>query len=410
MRVTLAQLNPTVGDIAGNLALARRTFREHAATTDLVVFPEMFLVGYPAQDLLDRPSFISRAEAALDKLAALTAEFPGVGLLIGAPLRNETRGERRLYNAALLYADGKRLLAQKKTLLPTYDVFDEGRYFQPAEAVSVVSFKGETLGVSICEDAWTADELWPRGQIYARDPLADLARQGATLMINISASPFAAGKERIRYKLLSGHARRHKTPLVVVNQVGGNDELVFDGQSMAFDNAGRPSLLLESFVETVTTVDTNAPGDDGLYHAPDRLKSIHDALVFGLKDYARKCGFTSAVVGLSGGLDSAVTLALATEVFGAGNMLALSMPSRYSSKSSVTDAEALAANLGVECHRVPIDGIFQSYLDTLATSIDPNEIGVTQENLQARIRGNILMAFSNKYGYLCLATGNKSEL
>lgn len=410
MKVTLAQLNPLVGDIAGNLARAKKTLSEFAAKSDLIVFPELYLVGYPPQDLLDRHGFIERAAEALDELRQYTTAFPNTGVIIGAPLANDKPGERRLLNAALMLFNGKTLHIQTKCNLPSYDVFDEARYFQPAGPVNVVDFKGEKLGVSICEDAWTDPALWPRGEIYGRDPVSELTKAGATLLINISGSPFNVGKEAIRYRLLSDHAKRSGAPLVFVNQVGGNDELLFDGRSMSFDSQGRPTALLESFREQVMTVDTTADGSAGSFTALSEIESIYLGLTMGLRDYMDKCGFSKCVVGVSGGIDSAVTLALAAKVTGAANTLGITMPSAYSSKGSVEDSKALSDNLGVELKTIPIHDTYMCFLSSLSPSIATKDVTVTQENLQARIRGNILMAFSNEYGYLPLSTGNKSEL
>lgn len=410
MKVTLAQLNPLVGDISGNLARAKKTVSEYAAKSDLIVFPEMYLVGYPPQDLLDRHGFIERTAQALDELRQYTAGFPNTGVIIGAPLANEKPGERRLHNAALVLYNGKILHTQTKCNLPTYDVFDEARYFQPAGSVSTVDFKGEKLGVSICEDAWTDPALWPRGEIYGRDPVSELTKAGATLLVNISGSPFNVGKEAIRYRLLSDHAKRSGLPLVFVNQVGGNDELLFDGRSMSFDSQGRPNALLESFREQVMTVDTTVEGTADDFKALDEIESIYGALTMGLRDYMDKCGFSKCVVGVSGGIDSAVTLALAAKVAGAANTLGITMPSAYTGQSSVPDSRALAENLGVELKTIPIHDTYMCFLSSLSSSIDIKTVTVTQENLQARIRGNILMAFSNEFGYLPLSSGNKSEL
>jgi len=367
-------------------------------------------VGYPPQDLLDRHGFIERAAEALDELRQYTTAFPNTGVIIGAPLANEKPGERRLLNAALMLFNGKTIHTQAKCNLPSYDVFDEARYFQPAGPVNVVDFKGEKLGVSICEDAWTDPALWPRGEIYERDPVSELTKAGATLLINISGSPFNVGKEAIRYRLLSDHAKRSGAPLVFVNQVGGNDELLFDGRSMSFDSQGRPTALLESFREQVMTVDTAADGSAGSFTALSEIESIYLGLTMGLRDYMDKCGFSKCVVGVSGGIDSAVTLALAAKVTGAANTLGITMPSAYSSKGSVEDSKALSDNLGVELKTIPIHDTYMCFLSSLSPSIATKDVTVTQENLQARIRGNILMAFSNEYGYLPLSTGNKSEL
>ncbi|MBN4076365.1 NAD+ synthase [Gemmatimonas aurantiaca] len=410
MKITLAQINPLVGDVEGATGKVLSAFRDAPPDSDLVVFPEMCLVGYPALDLLERPRVLARVEAALARLAVASKERSQCGMIVGAPMKNTTAGQRNLYNCAVLIADGEIKSVHRKALLPTYDVFDEERYFQPADSVSVVQYKGETLGISVCEDAWTDPALWPRGVIYDRDPLAELAALGATLMINISASPYSLGRERVRLDLFAEHARRHKTPVVVVNQVGGNDELIFDGTSFALDANGAPLAVLQSFAEDYVTTDMAEVGDATRFVESDDTTAMYRALVYGLQDYARKCGFGKAVVGVSGGLDSAVTLAIAVAALGPENVLSLAMPSEYSSAGSVTDSQALCENLSIDLKILPIAETYQSYLRTLEEHISSADIGVTQENLQARIRGNLLMAFSNEFGYLTLATGNKSEL
>ncbi len=410
MRITLAQLNPIVGDVEGNLELISETFREYASGTDLIMFSEMFLTGYPPQDLLERPSVIRRVEEALRSLCKLSGEFPETGLLVGAPQANPKSGGRRLHNTAVLIADGRIVYTQIKSLLPTYDVFDEGRYFQPASEIDVVEFKGETLGISICEDAWVDSSLGLTAQIYNTDPIGELANKGASILLNLSASPFNVYKIRTRFSLLSSHARKHGIPLVFVNQVGANDELIFDGNSLSFDKDGVPNAVLGGFCETVVTVETSEAGRAELFQPREEIAAVHDALALGLRDYAHKCGFEKAILGLSGGIDSAVTLAIDVEALGAENMLGVCMPSLYSSKGSITDSRDLAERYGVEMKTVPIENVYNSYLDTLTPDIDPAEVGITQENLQARVRGNLLMAYANKFGYLTLSTGNKSEL
>ncbi len=410
MRITLAQLNPIVGDVEGNMARVIETVRRHASETDLVMFSEMFLTGYPPQDLLERPRVIRRVEEALRSLCKFSLEYPGTGILVGAPEVNPRSGGRRLHNAAVLIADGRIVYTQVKSLLPTYDVFDEGRYFQPADKIDVVEFKGETLGISICEDAWVDSSLRLTAQIYNTDPIGELANKGASIMLNLSASPFNVYKIQRRFNLLSSHARKHGIPLVFVNQVGANDELIFDGHSLSFDKNGEPNAVLSGFREDVVTVDTALAGKAELFQPRPEIAAVYDALVLGLRDYAHKCGFTKAILGLSGGIDSAVTLALGVEALGAENMLGICMPSLYSSEGSITDSQKLADNLGVTMKTIPIANVYNSYLDTLTPDIDPSEVGVTQENLQARVRGNILMAYANKFCYLTLSTGNKSEL
>jgi NAD+ synthase (glutamine-hydrolysing) len=410
MKITVAQLNPTVGDILGNLkAAARVVHRAAREKSDLVVFPELFLVGYPPKDLLEVPGFIRQVEKAVDELASLSANMGETGFIMGAPARRQKNKGKGLYNSALFFFRGRVRICQSKSLLPTYDVFDEARYFDPAEQIDTLSFKEESIGVSICEDAWNDSSQWPEGRIYSFDPTQALANSGATLFINISASPFSIGKEQIRYTIMSGHAKKHSVPFLYVNQVGGNDELLFDGKSLYINENGKPAAVFESFGEQVKTIDTDARAEVP-YSPQERISSAHDALVMGIRDYMRKCGFERAVVGLSGGIDSAVTVSLAVRAIGEKNVLGLALPSPFSSKGSVEDSKTLAKNLGIKLEVIPISDIYRSYLDTLTRFFSGTEQDVTEENIQARIRGNILMAFSNKFGYLLLTTGNKSEL
>ena len=411
MRVTIAQLNPTVGDISGNVAKIVRTLSECAPyLPDLVIFTELFLVGYPPKDLLERSWFIARAQEAVDELRRVSKGYPGTGILLGAPLPTAQANGKGLYNAALLLYQGEILARQAKSLLPTYDVFDEARYFDPAPEVQAVSFKGERLGIHVCEDAWTDPTLWARRPPYTFDPVQALAKQGATLFINISASPFNVGKEAVRFGLIREHARRHGIPFIYVNQIGGNDDLLFDGRSMCLDRRGEPLATLQPFSEQVQTIESDQPGIAGSYVPQEEIASVHDALVMGLRDYMCKTGFSRAVIGLSGGIGSAVTCCLAVKALGQENVLGITMPSPYSSTGSIEDSRQLARNLGIEFRVIPISGIYQAYLDTLKEHFAGRPPNEAEENIQARIRGNILMAMSNKFGYLVLSTGNKSEL
>ncbi len=412
MKITIAQLNPVVGDIEGNLRKVADTLFGSGEGADLIVFPELFLTGHPPGDLLEKAAFIEKAQAAVDKLVGISREYPGVGILVGVPVPTGRDTGKGLYNSAALIFEGSILGLQNKSLLPTYDVFDETRYFDPAPGVEVIPFKGEKLGISICEDMWNVPQLWP-GRPYTFDPVEKLAKEGATLLVNLSASPFYAGKEEVRYNLIRAHAKKYGIPFIFVNQVGGNDELIFDGRSMCVDGKGEPVFICPAFKEHVETVDAGARGTPGLYVPRDRIASVHDALVFGIRDYMDKCGFSKAVVGLSGGIDSAVTCCLAKEAAGSENVLGVSMPSPYSSEESVEYARTLAENLGVQFKVVSISEIYDSYTRTLEKDLlikEDKEVGVYLQNIQARIRGNILMAFSNRFGHLVIAAGNKSEL
>ena len=410
MKVAIAQMNPTIGDIEGNLKKIAETLGSlDKERPDLIVFPELFLVGYPPRDLLERQWFIEKAQEAVAGVRRLSMAYPETGILLGAPLRSSRTTGKALHNSALLISNGQLLYSQHKSLLPTYDVFDEARYFEPASGVGTVKFKGEILGITICEDAW--NELHMLGiRNYGYDPVEELVKQGAGLLINISASPFQVGKEEQRFRIISNHARKHGVPFLYVNQVGGNDELVFDGRSMFVDKNGEPVRVLPAFREELATVETGISGSSGLYTPLDRTGSIYSALVTGIRDYMRKCGFSKAILGLSGGIDSAVTCCLAAEAVGNENVVGISMPSPYSSTGSVEDSRKLAENLGIEFKVIPISDIYSSYLGSLEESFRGREPDIAEENIQARIRGSIVMALSNKFGYLLLATGNKSEM
>jgi NAD+ synthase (glutamine-hydrolysing) len=409
--VTVAQLNPVIGDVKGNLQKVINTLSQcYKDSPDLVIFPELFIVGYPPRDLLERSWFVDKVQYAIKKLTTISIDYPGMGILVGAPQPTKKKAGRGLFNSAILIYQGALLMSQHKSLLPTYDVFDETRYFDVATEIQVVPFKDEILGISICEDAWNDPELWPK-RFYPFDPQAVLAEKGATVFINISASPFHIGKEEIRYRIFQNHAKKHGIPFIFVNQVGGNDELVFDGRSMCIDQYGNPVKILSSFEEHVETIEVSWPGTPGLYHPEGKIESVYRALVLGLRDYMRKCGFSKAVIGLSGGVDSAVVCCLATKAIGSKNVLGIMMPGPFSSKGSIVDSKKLARNLGIQLQEIPISSIYSSYIQSLTSHLKKREgVSITLENIQARIRGNILMALSNEYGHLVLSTGNKSEL
>jgi len=411
LRITLAQLNPVVGDVRGNLERMVSTVEEcHVYDPDLVVFPELFLTGYPPRDLLERDWFLERVFIAVEELTKVSKDYPKVGILFGAPQPTGRAVGRGLYNSAVLLHGGDVVHIQHKSLLPNYDVFDEARYFDVARSIEPVLFKGESLGISICEDAWTDPVLWPERH-YPVDPQRWLVAAGATFLVNISASPFHVGKEEVRFRIFQRHAMKFDVPFVFVNQVGGNDELIFDGRSMCIDNKGHPIVLLPAFEEDVVTFHIDEHVKPVGYESLPRLSSVHDALVLGLRDYVHKCGFERVVVGLSGGIDSAVVAVLAQRALGSENVVGITMPGPFSSKGSVEDSRKLAANLGIKLIGIPITPIYRAYIKQLDR---PLAMGgredVATENIQARIRGNILMAYSNRTGHLVLSTGNKSEL
>ncbi|MBD3426444.1 MAG: NAD+ synthase [Candidatus Omnitrophica bacterium] len=412
MKVTIAQIDPVIGDIDGNLKKIVDVFCDHAKRTDLVVFPELSVTGYPPRDLLEKPGFIEKAQEALRELEQISGKYPTSGMIVGSPVPTGKKTGKGLYNSAVLIHGGKVLGSSSKTLLPAYDVFDETRYFEPAPEPAVIPFKGEMLGISVCEDMWTADELWPR-MVYGCDPIEKLKENGATILINVSASPFYAGKEKIRYDLIKSHAIKHGKPFIFVNQVGGNDELVFDGRSLSVDAQGEPLAVLSPFTEQIKTVDTSGRASEGSYSPQDEIESVYQALVLGLTDYMSKCGFREAVIGLSGGIDSAVVSCIAADAIGPENVLGITMPSEYTSEETENYSKQLASNLGISFRVIPINDIYTSYLKALKNDIEPEDetdLGITFQNIQARVRGNILMAFSNRYGHLLLSTGNKSEL
>jgi NAD+ synthase (glutamine-hydrolysing) len=409
MRVTVAQLDPCIGDFAGNIAALDRVMTTaERENSDLAVFPELYLTGYFPRDLLDRDDFIRAAMDALEEVVRISARHPSAGILLGTVLAEGEPG-KGIRNAAVLIDSGRMVAARFKSLLPSYDVFDETRYFKPAESVSPVAYKGQKLGIHICEDAWNHPEFLPRHS-YPTDPVRLLADQGAGLFINLSASPFHAGKEKIRYKLIRDRVETLHKPFILVNQTGGFDELIFDGRSFALDESARLIADFPGFEECVRTVDIQSRGSDAPYREEGPIASVHRALILGLRDYMKKCGFRKAVLGLSGGIDSAVVAAIACEAAGPENVLGVAMPSRFSSRNSIEDAQQVAANLGMRFKEIPIENLHAAYLSILAPHFPDEPPGITEENIQARIRGNLLMALSNKFGYLALATGNKSEL
>jgi NAD+ synthetase len=406
MRIFIGQINPTVGALTANAESIARAYRMGVeAGADVVVVPELAVTGYPPRDLLDRQAFVEAALATRDSLAAMTGE---VALVFGCITRNASWCGKPLHNAAIVARNGRVVLEQHKSLLPTYDVFDELRYFEPGRAAGVTEIAGKRVGLAICEDFWFDDEILGT-KLYCRNPVDDLARQGAEVILNISASPFNAGKRLARYELFSKIASRYRTPLVYVNQVGGNDELLFDGSSIVIDGEGRTTFCAPAFEEHASLVQLGGTPCESVLSL-DEDEEIGRGLILGLRDYIRKCGFSDVVLGLSGGIDSAVTAAIAVEALGAEHVTGIAMPSQFSSQHSIDDAKALAANLGIAFHIVPIQPLYEPYEKAFQSLFGNDTFDTANENVQARIRGNLLMAWSNRTGAMVLSTGNKSEL
>ena len=423
-RIALAQIDTTVGDFAGNAAKIRAaTERARAAGAALVVFPELALCGYPPRDFLDLPDFLVRARETLEELARPAEWSRGVAVVVGFPEAVAGAPPPGTYNSAALVAGGKVVAVGRKSLLPTYDVFDETRYFLPADRSTAADADpwGLRLGLSICEDVWNDKRFWDRPR-YERDPIAELARDAARLVVNVSASPYSTGKPALRERMLAASARGHGVPIAYVNQVGGNDALVFDGGSMLLGADGRILARAPLFREALVVADLQGgPVDvlalDGTPLPPPRTPpgdavadEVFSALVLGVRDYVQKCGFKSAIVGLSGGIDSALTACVAAEALGASNVRGVAMPSRYSSSHSREDAAALAASLGIRFQEISIEPMHAAFLAQLERSEGRPLGDLAEQNLQARVRGQILMALSNDTGGLVLSTGNKSEL
>ena len=405
MKIALAQINPTVGDFEGNTRkirdAARRAKARHA---DLAVFPELAIMAYPPRDLVEQPAFV---KAALNALQRLARDIP-LPSLVGFVAPNDSGAGKPLYNAAALLHNGRVQTVHRKMLLPTYDVFDEDRYFEPGPSPRPLTFAGRTFIVTICEDLWRShDELARR---YSRDPLEAALARGAHAVLNLSASPFTLGKIAARQTLLKRLAKQWGLPLFYVNQVGGNDELVFDGGSMVVNREGRLAAQAVQFEEDLLVADLDRLPPPIPEAMPAEEESALGALVLGTRDYLRKCGFTRAVIGLSGGIDSALTAAVAARAIGPDNVTGVVMPSRFSSAHSIEDAQALAANLGIRLLQIPIEPAHSAFLKMLAPAFKDLPPDVAEENVQARCRGVTLMALANKLGMLALATGNKSEL
>lgn len=410
MKIALAQVNPIIGDFKHNSEKIRY-FAEKAKTLscDLVVFSELVISGYPPRDLLEKNDFV---EANLACLKRLIDSIPGIGVICGYAEKNPADQANPLFNSAVLFEDGKILHRAHKRLLPAYDVFDERRYFEPGSECRSFPYKGHRIGLTICEDTWNDKDMF-RKRIYATDPVDLIVKDGADLIINIAASPFHVGKREFRWHMLGSIAHKYGIPLVFANQVGGNDGIIFDGIGAAFDPNGNRVASGRDFEEDLVVVNIRGKESfEGEIHevAGSYTESILKALILGTRDYMTKCGFSKGLVGLSGGLDSALTAAIAVKALGRENVLGVFMPSRYTSHENYEDTEQLARNLGIEYSQIPIDSMFKEFLKFISPSFDENEPGVTEQNIQARIRGTILMAISNQRGHLLLSTGNKSEL
>jgi NAD+ synthase (glutamine-hydrolysing) len=406
MKIALCQFNPTVGDFAGNAA--RILDMAHQASdrgADLAVFSELCICGYLPLDLLERPAFIDRNRTEVDCLAK-KAPLP---MLVGYAARADSSTGKAAWNAAALLAEGRVVFEQHKMLLPTYDVFDESRYFQPASRQQVFAFSGEQLGITICEDIWNDKTFWAK-PLYEIDPVVDLIGQGATAIVNLSASPYTIDKRGVRLEMLRALARSNHRPVVYVNQVGGDDTLVFDGTSIALTADGRIAAQARAFEEDLVLFDTVTSEGDVHSQPESEISTSLQALVTGTRDYVHKCGFRKVLIGLSGGIDSAVVASIAVAALGEQNVTGISMPGPYSSEGSIRDARQLASNLGIEFLVLPIKNLFESYKSALADAFAEHPQDTTEENIQARIRGTMLMALSNKFGALVLSTGNKSEI
>ncbi len=409
MRIALCQIDNTVGDLDGNGRRIADAGREAAVRgADLAVFPELALTGYPPRDLVEKPSFLDRTQQALDELAAATRDLP-LGLIAGYVGRSPAGSPRMATNSAALIEKGQVLFHQTKMLLPTYDVFDESRNFEPARRQEICEFRGTRIALSICEDAWNDKQFWDR-PLYQKDPVAELAGKGAQLLIIINGSPYHVGKRELRREVFSAVALHHGLPLVYVNMTGGNDQLVFDGSSFCVDREGKVVAAAKSFDEDLVLFDTATLRGDLHDNLGDEIEAVYEALVMGTRDYLRKCGFTRVLIGLSGGIDSTLVACIAADAVGAENVVGVGMPGPYSSDHSLKDARDLAENLGIRFEVVPISGAYDNLLGNLAPVFGAAARDVTEENIQARLRGLTLMALSNKWNALVLTTGNKSEV
>ncbi|MBY0507341.1 MAG: NAD+ synthase [Bryobacteraceae bacterium] len=403
MIVALAQFNPTVGALAANADRMAAMARDAAARgADIVAFPELAICGYPPRDLLEKASFVDGCAREVARLAEITRDLP-LAIIVGTVARNPRALGKQLANAAQVLSAGEIVFEQRKMLLPTYDVFDESRYFVPGDKQTIWEYRGRKIALTICEDAWNDKQYWDR-PLYTRDPVAELAAAGAELLISINGSPYHYGKRAQRREMFAALAAHHRMPVYYVNQSGGNDQLVFDGSSFALEADGREIAAAVSFAE-----DLVLPGDHRANLA-NETEAVYDALVLGTRDYIGKCGFKKVLIGLSGGIDSSITAAIAVDAVGAANVIGVSMPGPYSSDHSLTDAREMAQRLGIRYEVSPITEVCATFEKVLEPLFAGYARDVTEENLQARLRGVTLMALSNKFGAMVLTTGNKSEL
>jgi NAD+ synthase (glutamine-hydrolysing) len=407
MKIALGQINPTVGDFCGNAAKINeytRTARQRGA--DLILFPELAICGYPPRDLVEKPSFVAENSQTLEKIAKQTS---GISVICGLVTPAQSDTGKSVMNSAALLRNGKIEFMQSKMLLPTYDVFDEDRYFAPARKQEIFGYNGSKLALTICEDAWNDKHFWQK-RLYNIDPVEELMRAGGNLVLNISASPFTVHKREVRTNMLKAIAADFRVPIVMCNQVGGNDSLIFDGSSLVIGPDGRVLAQAKSFEEDLVLFDTDTLQGDMHQQVETVEGGAYAALVLGTRDYVRKCGFHKVVIGLSGGIDSALTAAIAVDAIGKENVVGVGMPGPYSSQGSKDDARALAANLGIRYESISITPIFEEFRSALSPVFGNMPEDFTEENMQSRLRGSTLMALANKFGALVLTTGNKSEM
>jgi NAD+ synthase/NAD+ synthase (glutamine-hydrolysing) len=407
VRIALGQINTTIADFAGNSAkIIDYAQRARNAGAELVMFPELSICGYPPRDLVERPWFVEDNRRTAEEIARKTE---GIAVIVGLVTPTSNGTGKSVLNSAALLRDGKIAFVQSKRLLPTYDVFDEMRNFAAADSQQLFALGSSEIALTICEDAWNDKNFWDR-RLYGVDPVEDLMRAGGRVLLNLSASPFYLCKRELRRDMLAAIARQYNVPVALVNQVGGNDSLVFDGSSLVLGPEGHVIAQAKSFEEDLIFFDSESLQGDMRDRDESEEGSAYAALVLGTRDYVRKCGFRQVVLGLSGGIDSALTACIAVDALGAENVMGIAMPSPYSSQGSVDDAVALAKNLNITCEVIRIDEMFKSYIAGLSSAFGNRPADVTEENIQARIRGSLLMAMSNKFGSMVLTTGNKSEL